>query len=118
LPGSEFSECDSRPKAHNSYRPLADLSGGSVTAFVATPFRASLRRDHKPVPAFRGSTGAIVLHGRAADDIARGVKCFPAGQYLIYYRARRGTDILYIVHGARDQKAACKKSKPSRCQAW
>ena len=50
--------------------------------------------------------------GRAADDIARGVKCFPAGKYLIYYRAtRRGTDILNIVHGARDQKAAFKKSK-------
>jgi toxin ParE1/3/4 len=51
--------------------------------------------------------------GRAADDIARGVKCFPAGPYLIYYRAtRRGTDILNIVHGAHDQKRALKKSGP------
>ena len=25
--------------------------------------------------------------GRAGEDIAPGVRCFPAGQYLIYYRA-------------------------------
>ena len=53
--------------------------------------------------------------GRKADDIARGVKCFPAGTYLIYYRAtRRGTDILQIVHGARDQKAAFRPAPKRR----
>jgi toxin ParE1/3/4 len=45
--------------------------------------------------------------GRAADDIAKGVRCFPAGKYLIYYRkTRRGTDILHIFHGARKQRNA------------
>jgi len=40
--------------------------------------------------------------GRSSEDIAAGVKCFPAGKYLIYYRAtRRGTDILHVFHGAR-----------------
>jgi len=42
--------------------------------------------------------------GKPADDIAAGVRCFPAGKYLIYYRkTRRGTDILHVFHGARDQ---------------
>jgi toxin ParE1/3/4 len=45
--------------------------------------------------------------GRSADDIAKGVRCFPAGNYLIYYRKRRGrTDILHIFHGAREQRKA------------
>jgi toxin ParE1/3/4 len=40
--------------------------------------------------------------GKPAGNIAGGVKCFPAGKYLIYYRkTRRGTDILHIFHGAR-----------------
>lgn len=50
--------------------------------------------------------------GRRAGDIARGVKCFPAGKYLIYYRkARRGTDILHIFHGARNQGRAFKAGR-------
>jgi toxin ParE1/3/4 len=50
--------------------------------------------------------------GRSAEDIASGVRCFPAGKYLIYYRkTRRGTDILHIFHGAQDQKRAFRKGR-------
>ena len=53
--------------------------------------------------------------GKPAGNIARGVKCFPAGKYLIYYRnARRGTDILHIFHGARDQRRALIAAKKRR----
>ena len=53
--------------------------------------------------------------GKPAGNIARGVRCFPAGKYLIYYRnTRRGTDILHIFHGARDQKRAFKTLKKRR----
>jgi toxin ParE1/3/4 len=49
--------------------------------------------------------------GRSMEDGAKGVKCFPAGRYLISYRrTRRGTDILHIFHGARDQKRAFKNA--------
>jgi toxin ParE1/3/4 len=52
--------------------------------------------------------------GKLAQDIAPGVKCFPAGKYLIYYRkTRRGTDIMHIFHAAQDQKLAFRKA-PSR----
>jgi toxin ParE1/3/4 len=45
--------------------------------------------------------------GSPVGDIAPGVRCFPVGRYLIYYRkTRRGTDILHIFHGARDQRSA------------
>jgi len=50
--------------------------------------------------------------GRLSEDIAAGVKCFPAGKYLIYYRStRRGTDILHVFHGARDQRRAFKPAR-------
>ena len=49
--------------------------------------------------------------GRPSEDIV-GVKCFPAGKYLIYYLAmRRGIDILHVFHGARDQGASFGKGK-------
>ena len=50
--------------------------------------------------------------GRASEDIVAGVKCFPAGKYLIYYRAtRRGTDFLHVFHGARDQGRALRVTR-------
>ncbi len=52
--------------------------------------------------------------GRPSEDMAAGVRCFPARKYLIYYRkTRKGTDILHIFHGARDQKRAFKKAEKS-----
>jgi toxin ParE1/3/4 len=50
--------------------------------------------------------------GKTAREIAASVKCFPAGKYLIYYRkTRRGTDILHIFHGARDQRSTIKTTR-------
>jgi toxin ParE1/3/4 len=49
--------------------------------------------------------------GRSADDIALGVKTFPAGKYLIYNRKFRGRiDILHVFHGARYQRSAFTKA--------
>jgi toxin ParE1/3/4 len=49
--------------------------------------------------------------GRPSDEIAAGVKCFPAGKYLIYYRSTRlGTEVLHVFHGAQDQKRAFRKA--------
>jgi toxin ParE1/3/4 len=53
--------------------------------------------------------------GRPCEHIAAGVKCFPAGKYLIYYRkTRRGTEILHIFHGALDQRRAFRKKTKQR----
>ncbi len=49
--------------------------------------------------------------GRSAEDIAAGVRCFPAGKYLIYFRKMsRVIDILHVFHGARDQKRSFRKA--------
>jgi toxin ParE1/3/4 len=45
--------------------------------------------------------------GRKVDDLAQGVFRFPAGEYLIYYRKKRGMiQIIHVLHGARDQDRA------------
>lgn len=50
--------------------------------------------------------------GRESDDVSLGVRCFPAGEYLIYYRrARKVTYILHVFHGAREQKQSFKEPR-------
>ena len=49
--------------------------------------------------------------GRACGDIAPGVRCFPAGKYLVYYRkVRQAVEILHVFHGAHDQTRVLKKT--------
>jgi toxin ParE1/3/4 len=49
--------------------------------------------------------------GRLSEQFGVGVRCFPAGCYLIYYRrSRRSIDILHVFHGAREQQRAFRKA--------
>jgi len=58
--------------------------------------------------------GAHPNSGRRCDDLGAGLRCFPAGKYLIYYRTGRNqTDILHIFHGAKNQRQAFRRSKKS-----
>jgi toxin ParE1/3/4 len=51
--------------------------------------------------------GDYPLVGRKCDDLAPGVFRFLAGDYLIYFRKRRGMiQIIHVFHGARDQARA------------
>ena len=50
--------------------------------------------------------------GRQCEDLAHGVRCFPAGKYLVYYRkGEPGVEILHVFHGARDQAKALRRSR-------
>jgi toxin ParE1/3/4 len=47
--------------------------------------------------------------GVGAGQFGAGVRKFPAGDYMIYYRPDRsskGIQVLHVFHGARDQKKA------------
>jgi toxin ParE1/3/4 len=45
--------------------------------------------------------------GKLCDHIDHGVRSFPAGKYIIYYRTtRRATEILHVFHGSRNQRTA------------
>jgi toxin ParE1/3/4 len=96
------------------YRISGDAERELDEIFLYCEERASLtiadRVIDEIVERFR-LLGEFPVAGRSSDDIATGVKCFPAGRYLIYYRkARKYTDIPHIFHGASEQAQAFKKS--------
>ena len=57
---------------------------------------------------------AMPLMGHARDEIEPGLRSFPIGDYLIYYRrkARGGILISRVIHGCRDQGQAW-RSRPN-----
>ena len=41
--------------------------------------------------------------GRKREELALGLRSFPAGSYIVFYRLGRGTlEIIRILHGSRD----------------
>jgi toxin ParE1/3/4 len=46
------------------------------------------------------------LAGRVRDELAEGVRSFPVGRYIIFYRPLpQGVEIVRVLHGARDLDA-------------
>lgn len=92
------------------YRVSADAERDLEEILLYWASRASLVTADRVVERITDRFCLLGEHpdaGKSAGDIPVGVKCFPAGKYLIYYRkTRRGTDILHISRGARDQRTA------------
>jgi toxin ParE1/3/4 len=41
--------------------------------------------------------------GRKRDELAAGLRSFPVGNYIMFYRpTRRGIDVVHVYHGARN----------------
>ena len=100
------------------YRISANAEQDLEEIFIFWANRASLEAADRIIDRITERFWLLGEHpnaGKPARNIAPRVKCFPAGKYLIYYRnTRRGTDILHILHGARDQKSALKTVKKRR----
>jgi len=100
------------------YRVLEDAQRDLDEIFLYWSERASLKVADRLIDNIADRFWLLGEHpdaGKRADDIAAGVKCFPAGKYLIYYRkTRRGIDIIHIFHGARHQTQAFKKARKRR----
>ncbi len=46
------------------------------------------------------------MSGRRRDDLRKGYRGFPVGQYVILYRAKKtGVTIMHVVHGRRNLQA-------------
>jgi toxin ParE1/3/4 len=90
-----------------NYRVSAAAQRDLDEIFVYWAKRASLEVADRLVDSISERfwlLGEYPAAGKPSGNMGRGVKCFPAGKYLIYYRkTRRGTDILHIFHGARNQ---------------
>jgi toxin ParE1/3/4 len=92
------------------YRVSTDAEQDLTEIFLYWAKRAGLNVADRLIDSITERFWLLGEHpdaGVSSDDVAAGVKCFPAGKHLIYYRkTRRGIDILHIFHGARDHAQA------------
>jgi toxin ParE1/3/4 len=97
------------------YRISEDAERDLEEIFVYWANRASLESADRIVDRITERFWLVGEHpnaGKPAGNIARGVRCFPAGKYLIYYRdTRRGTDILHIFHARFSSSRAARDRK-------
>jgi toxin ParE1/3/4 len=53
------------------------------------------------------------LAGRARGELAPGVRSFPVGNYLLFYRLRAGgIELIRVLHGARDLRRFFRRGAP------
>ena len=92
------------------YRVSKDARSDLDAIFLYWAERAGLEVADRLIDAIIDRFWVLGEHpeaGRVSSDIAPGVRCFPAGSYLIYYRkTRRGVEILHVFHGSRNQDRA------------
>jgi toxin ParE1/3/4 len=90
------------------YRVSEDAERDLDGIFLYWATRASLEAADRVVDRITERFWLLGEHpdaGKPAGGIGAGVKCFPAGKYLICYRkTRHGTDILHIFHGESKSK--------------
>jgi toxin ParE1/3/4 len=83
--------------------------------FIYWAKRANLTIAEKPVDQIEERFRLLAEYpdaGKSVDHLAPDMSCFPVGRYLIYYRkTKKGTEVVRILHGARNQEAAFKKAK-------
>jgi toxin ParE1/3/4 len=97
------------------YRVSADAERDLDEMFFYWENRAGLNVADRLVESISDRFWLVGEHpdaGRPSEAMSPGVRCFPTGKYLTYYRkTRRGLDILHVFHGARDQGRAPRKSR-------
>jgi len=53
--------------------------------------------------------------GRTREELAKGLRSFPVGRYIIFYRiTRKGIEIARVVHASRDIDTLFHKSKKEK----
>ena len=98
-----------------AFRVSKDAEGDLDEIFLYWAQRANLQVADRIIDGIADRFSLLGEHpnaGRPSEDIGAGVRCFPAGKYLIYYRkAHRKTEILHIFHAARNQTRAFRAKK-------
>ena len=99
------------------YRVSADAERDLDEIFLYWATRTSLNVADRLIENITDRFWLIGEHpdaGRLAEEMGPGVRCFPAGKHLIYYRkTRRTLDILHVFHGARDQERILRRKRRS-----
>ena len=84
--------------------------------FVYWATRVSFKIAEKVIDGITERFWLLGEYPRCGKRLRRRLFCFPAGNYLIYYRGTsRGTDILHIFHGARHQSRTLRSTREIGC---
>lgn len=86
--------------------PRADKDLIEIWRFIS---QESVEAADKLLDSFVEKFEVISRHpeaGRARPELARNLRSFPAGRYVIFYRPKRGVvEIVRVIHSARDTHA-------------
>jgi toxin ParE1/3/4 len=88
-------------RVSRSRRAAADLA--EIWRFIAADDPASARRFLERIEAVARLLAERPLMGRSRPSLAAGLRSFPVGAYVLYYRpTSAGIRIVRVLHGARD----------------
>ena len=88
-------------KTQLSTEARADLA--DIRRFIARDNpRAAAKVVHSIRESLRDVISRYPLVGTACSEIAPGLRCFPVGSYVIFYRVDATVTVVRVLHGARD----------------
>jgi toxin ParE1/3/4 len=91
-------------EARLSLRARADLN--DIWLYIASDSPEAADRFIDRLLAAGKKLAASPRIGRAREELARGVRSFPVGSYVIFYRgSRSGIEVVRILSGYRDIEA-------------
>jgi toxin ParE1/3/4 len=86
--------------AEREMQDIADYWTGRADSDVAVPLLTDIVKTILLISRLQQA-------GRLVPEFGPGVRRFPSGDYLIYYRiVRTHIRVLHVIHGARDQRKA------------
>lgn len=79
----------------------------AIGCYIAERNRSAALRQYDALRRTFRMLSRQPLLGAALPELGEGVRCFPVGNYVVYYQpASGGVRILRVIHGARDQQQA------------
>jgi len=83
--------------------PLAQSDLAEIKSYIAQDKPLAAARLIRSIRnRIKETIAAFPETGQACDELAPGLRRFPIGSYVIFYRATDRVEIARILHGARD----------------
>ncbi len=85
------------------YAPEAEADIWAIARRIANENLAAAERFIEVIDEKADLLAKAPAMGRQRDELSRGIRSFPVGAYVIFYRkTKKGIQIARVLHGARD----------------
>lgn len=81
-------------------RARSDLD--DIAEFIARDNPQAATRVIRAIRAKCRAIGKNAWIGAAREELEPGLRCVPAGKYVIFYRSENPVQVIRVLHGARD----------------